>query len=113
MKGTLIIHYDSDSNDHVYHKRQEVHVQELKGFDACYAVYREGGLDWIPKNLVEIEDDTEPCPHKLITTAFVTGKSIKNGAKEKDFLVSCSDCDEELFRISAYGRQIASLIPIG
>lgn len=59
------------------------------------------------------EQAKSPCPHKEITTAYVTGKPIATGGYEKDFLVSCSECNEELYRLSAYGRHITSLIPFG
>ena len=59
------------------------------------------------------EETTPPCPHTEVTTAYVTGKTVATGGNEKDFLVSCSECNEELFRLSIYGRHLTSLIPFG
>lgn len=67
------------------------------------------GLDAYNKQ--KQEEATPPCPHIEVTTAFATEKPIKTSGCEKDFLVSCSECNEELYRLSAYGRHIVSLIP--
>lgn len=69
------------------------------------------GLD--ARNERKKEEATTPCPHPEVTTAYVTGKPIATGGNEKDFLVRCSECNEELYRLSAYGRHITSLIPFG
>lgn len=49
------------------------------------------------------------CEHKEIVLANVTGKRLKKGGYEIDFLVRCNDCDEVFFRVSEYGREIINI----
>lgn len=54
MKGKLLQDYDSKINDHLYKKDQIVDVTELEGFEDSYAIYHYGGLDWVPKKIIQI-----------------------------------------------------------
>lgn len=54
MKGTVLEDYDYGINEHLYGKGQIVEVEEIEGIESSYAVYRYGGIDWLPKYLVEI-----------------------------------------------------------
>lgn len=54
MKGILLEDFDSDLNDHSYKRGQIVDVVKLEGFENSYAIYRYGGLDWLPKAIVKI-----------------------------------------------------------
>jgi hypothetical protein len=38
------------------------------------------------------------------------GKEIKPSVNEKDLLVRCADCNEELFRTSVYNKEVIALI---
>lgn len=51
------------------------------------------------------------CEHKELTLVFAAGAKMPNGGIEKDFVVSCCDCKEDLFRIPARGRNITNLLP--
>ncbi|MBM7598193.1 hypothetical protein JOC34_000550 [Virgibacillus halotolerans] len=56
MKAILLEDYNSGINDYFYKRGQDVDITELKSFEDSYAVYRYGGLDWIPKSIVKIID---------------------------------------------------------
>ena len=51
----------------------------------------------------------EKCEHKSITLYNTTGKKIDSGGYEVDFAIRCHDCNEELFRISEYKREVVNL----
>jgi hypothetical protein len=51
------------------------------------------------------------CEHKHIAVVFAAGKELDSGGIEKDLVVDCSDCHEELFRMSVYHKQIFNLLP--
>lgn len=55
MKGELLEDFNSDLNDNDYKKGQLVDVTELEGFEPVYAIYRYGGIDWLPKEIVKIK----------------------------------------------------------
>jgi len=57
VKGELLDDYVSELNDNDYYKGQMVAVTELEGFPNDYAIYRYGGLDWIPKRLIKSKFD--------------------------------------------------------
>lgn len=54
MNGEMLKDFDSPINDFPYQKGEAVVVTELEGFPKSYAVYKDGALDWIPKNLVKV-----------------------------------------------------------
>lgn len=57
MKKVIVTEeYDSKINEHLYEEGQMIKVTELDGFEDSYAIYRYGGLDWIPKTHVKIVD---------------------------------------------------------
>lgn len=47
----------------------------------------------------------EVCTHAEIVLVYGTGRKIRNGIHEKDFVVRCNDCEEELLRKSMIGRK--------
>lgn len=49
------------------------------------------------------------CEHKTIVLANATGEKSDSGGYEVDFLIKCNDCEQELFRISEYKREIVNL----
>lgn len=46
--------YDSKINDYFYEKNEQLEVTDLPGFPNSFAVYRDGTLDWVPKNKVKL-----------------------------------------------------------
>ncbi|MGG0667796.1 hypothetical protein ABE073_04620 [Lederbergia citrisecunda] len=55
-------------------------------------------------------NNDEQCNHKRIVLVYTQGKYNGN-TFEKDFLVRCSDCEEELYRVGMIGREIINLLP--
>lgn len=54
----------------------------------------------------------KPCEHNVVLLANQSGKDIpsdRRNVQEVDFLIVCADCEEELFRISEYKREIINL----
>ncbi len=49
------------------------------------------------------------CEHKAIVLSNTIGKKLATGGYEVDFLVQCSNCNKELFRVSEYKREIVNL----
>lgn len=49
------------------------------------------------------------CNHKTIVLVDTEGRKIDEASREMDFVVRCSDCDEEFFRIGRIGREIVNL----
>lgn len=53
MKVQLLEDFDWNINDVKYIKGQVVEVLELRGYSDVYADYSQGGLNWIPRDLVK------------------------------------------------------------
>lgn len=49
------------------------------------------------------------CKHAEIVIGNMPGGQLERGSYEIDFVIRCHACDEELFRISEYKRQIHNL----
>lgn len=48
----------------------------------------------------------EICQHKQVVLVYVAGKAMELGGQEKDLLIRCADCSEEIFRMSVYEKEI-------
>lgn len=51
------------------------------------------------------------CSHKHISVVFAEGNKLESGEIEKDLVIRCQDCPEELFRTSVYRKQVFNLLP--
>lgn len=51
------------------------------------------------------------CQHLNILLVYTEGQRLKSGGCEKDLLVSCADCQDEIHRMSTYGKQVINLLP--
>lgn len=59
MKGKLLKDYSINTNDFIYKQGELVEVIELDSLPNSYAIYHNlpecNILDWIPKNIIELE----------------------------------------------------------
>lgn len=51
----------------------------------------------------------EPCEHKNVVIGNGEGAQIDGATNEVDLVIYCSDCNDDLFRISEHKRNIVNL----
>lgn len=57
FKGELLEDFDANINDFAYKKGQIIEVTEFDSIKHTYAVYKNGYLDWIPKDKIKLIEE--------------------------------------------------------
>jgi len=73
LKVNVLEYYDYSINDNIYKEGDVLDVVEMVGFEDSYAIYRYGGLDWIPKKITQklVKETTSIIPTSKIDFEFL------------------------------------------